>query len=81
MAGTSGERGFKGNKAHLPSKPCEACGRPMSWRRAWAKNWEQVKYCSDACRRGRSAGSVTPTRAGSAQGPAASPAASRGPRR
>ena len=52
MAGSSsGERGFKGNKAHLPTKPCEACGRPMSWRRAWAKNWEQVKYCSDACRR------------------------------
>ncbi|MFN3462366.1 MAG: DUF2256 domain-containing protein, partial [Oceanibaculum sp.] len=20
------------------------------WRKAWAKNWEQVKYCSDACR-------------------------------
>jgi len=41
---------FKGNKAHLPSKPCAVCGRPMSWRKAWAKNWEQVKYCSDACR-------------------------------
>lgn len=45
--------GFKGNKAHLPSKPCAACGRPMSWRKAWAKNWDEVKYCSDACRRGR----------------------------
>jgi hypothetical protein len=43
---------FKGNKAHLPSKPCLHCGRPMSWRRAWAKNWEQVRYCSEACRRG-----------------------------
>jgi hypothetical protein len=58
MPGSSSERGFKGNKAHLPTKPCEACGRPMSWRRAWAKNWEQVKYCSDACRRGRGSGSV-----------------------
>jgi len=43
--------GFKGNKAALPSKPCLACGRPMSWRRAWARNWEQVRYCSEACRR------------------------------
>jgi hypothetical protein len=41
---------FKGNKAALPSKPCAVCGRPMSWRKAWAKNWEAVKYCSDACR-------------------------------
>ncbi len=41
----------KGLKARLPSKPCVACGRPMGWRRAWAKNWEQVRYCSEACRR------------------------------
>jgi hypothetical protein len=42
--------GFKGNKAALPSKPCVACGRPMSWRKRWAKNWAEVKFCSDACR-------------------------------
>ncbi|RTL46991.1 MAG: DUF2256 domain-containing protein [Burkholderiales bacterium] len=42
---------FKGNKSHLPSKPCVACGRPMTWRKAWARNWEEVKYCSDRCRR------------------------------
>ena len=45
--------GHKGNKQSLPSKPCAACGRPMTWRRAWAKIWEQVRYCSDACRRGK----------------------------
>jgi hypothetical protein len=45
------EHGFKGNKSTLPSKPCVACGRPMSWRKAWAKNWDQVRYCSEACRR------------------------------
>ncbi len=44
---------FKGNKSHLPSKPCVACGRPMSWRKAWAKNWDEVRYCSDACRKQR----------------------------
>ncbi|NBO45616.1 MAG: DUF2256 domain-containing protein [Actinobacteria bacterium] len=37
-------------KRDLPSKTCETCGRPMVWRKAWAKNWEQVKYCSDKCR-------------------------------
>jgi hypothetical protein len=45
------DKGFRGNKRALPSKPCMACGRPMSWRRAWAKNWEEVRYCSEACRR------------------------------
>lgn len=42
---------FRGNKAMLPSKPCVACGRVMTWRRHWARNWAEVKYCSDACRR------------------------------
>lgn len=42
---------FRGNKSYLPSKPCAACGRPMVWRKKWEKNWEQVKYCSDACRK------------------------------
>lgn len=42
---------FKGNKARLHSKPCVACGREMTWRKAWAKNWAEVRYCSDRCRR------------------------------
>lgn len=42
--------GFKGNKAALPSKPCAGCGRPMVWRKRWARDWDAVKYCSDACR-------------------------------
>ena len=54
MAGTNG---FKGNKASLPSKPCQVCGRDMVWRKSWAKNWADVKYCSDACRARKS---VTP---------------------
>lgn len=44
--------GFRGNKQSLPSKVCVVCGRPMTWRKAWAKNWELVKYCSERCRRG-----------------------------
>ena len=41
---------FKGNKQFLPSKLCAVCGLTMTWRKAWAKNWEGVLYCSDACR-------------------------------
>ena len=47
----SGKRDFAGNKSYLPSKPCAACGLPMTWRKKWEKNWEQVKYCSDTCRK------------------------------
>ena len=47
------DRSFRGNKAALPSKPCTVCGRTMTWRRAWGKNWAEVKHCSDACRRTR----------------------------
>ena len=49
-AKTPPARAFKGNKSTLPSKPCQACGRPMTWRKAWARSWDDVKYCSDACR-------------------------------
>ncbi|MFK7965113.1 MAG: DUF2256 domain-containing protein [Burkholderiaceae bacterium] len=35
----------------MPQKLCAHCERTMTWRKKWAKNWEDVKYCSDACRR------------------------------
>ena len=50
MARANGSEPLKGHKAHLPQKPCQTCGRPMSWRKAWAKNWDEVRHCSDACR-------------------------------
>jgi hypothetical protein len=50
---TTHKAGFRGNKAALPSKPCVACGLAMTWRRRWARNWADVKYCSDACRRSK----------------------------
>jgi len=44
-------------KPHLPTKTCAACGRPFAWRKKWARVWDEVKYCSDRCRRsGASAG-------------------------
>ncbi len=32
-------------------KTCATCGRIMVPRKKWAKNWDQVKYCSDRCRK------------------------------
>ena len=29
---------------------CVVCGREIEWRKKWARDWEHVKYCSDACR-------------------------------
>ncbi len=39
----------------MPPEPktCARCGRTMEWRKSWARNWDQVRYCSDACRRRR----------------------------
>ena len=37
-------------KGDLPTKTCTACGRPFTWRRKWARDWENVRYCSRRCR-------------------------------
>ncbi|MFW5659227.1 MAG: DUF2256 domain-containing protein [Bacteroidota bacterium] len=44
------KRGKTLSKANLPEKVCANCGRPFSWRKKWARDWEHVKYCSKACR-------------------------------
>ena len=66
---------FKGNKSALPAKICEACGRTMTWRKSWAKNWAEVKYCSDACRRLKPAHRAKAADAG----PTGNPATAEGP--
>lgn len=33
------------------TKACATCGRTMTWRPRWARNWSSVRYCSDRCRR------------------------------
>ncbi|MCE5394459.1 MAG: DUF2256 domain-containing protein [Acidithiobacillus sp.] len=35
----------------MPCKVCAQCGRPMTWRRSWARCWEEVRYCSHACQK------------------------------
>ncbi|MBL8991154.1 MAG: DUF2256 domain-containing protein [Phycisphaerae bacterium] len=32
-------------------KPCACCGRRITWRKKWQRDWHAVKYCSDRCRR------------------------------
>lgn len=41
-------------KRDLPTKICVQCGRPFTWRKKWEKVWEEVKYCSERCRREKS---------------------------
>ena len=49
----------KGNKtidkSNLPQKICVTCGRPFMWRKKWELVWEEVKFCSDACRKTKKA--------------------------
>ena len=40
-------------KPNLPQKTCVVCGRPFTWRKKWEKVWDEVKYCSDKCRKNR----------------------------
>jgi len=35
------------------SKNCESCGREIEYRKKWARDWDQVKFCSDECRRNK----------------------------
>jgi len=46
-------------KSELPSKICAYCRLPFSWRKKWQRDWEQVKYCSERCRRAGSAAAAT----------------------
>ncbi|MEB8385950.1 DUF2256 domain-containing protein [Rhodobacteraceae bacterium KMM 6894] len=38
-------------KSNLPTKLCAQCARPFAWRRKWARVWDDVRYCSQRCRR------------------------------
>ena len=44
---------FSVKKEYLPEKICVVCKLPFTWRRKWEKNWNEVKYCSERCRRNK----------------------------
>lgn len=37
----------------MPPEPktCQSCGRTIEWRKKWERDWDQVRYCSTACRK------------------------------
>ena len=38
-------------RSPLPTKPCDRCGRTITWRKAWARDGDSVRWCSDHCRK------------------------------
>jgi len=32
-------------------KICVQCQKAFEWRKKWARDWANVKYCSERCRR------------------------------
>ncbi len=41
-------------KRNLPTKICPTCQRPFTWRKKWERDWDNIVYCSERCRRERS---------------------------
>ena len=35
------------------SKTCARCGRSFDWRKKWAACWDEVRFCSQKCRRSK----------------------------
>ena len=40
-------------KQSLPQKICIVCDRPFTWRKKWERDWDEVKYCSERCKRNK----------------------------
>lgn len=40
----------RGNDMPRIERICTVCGRSIGWRRKWARDWDSIQYCSDACR-------------------------------
>jgi hypothetical protein len=40
-------------KGELPTKACATCGLAFEYRAKWSKVWDEVRYCSERCRRNR----------------------------
>ncbi|MEO0399061.1 MAG: DUF2256 domain-containing protein [Pseudomonadota bacterium] len=52
----------KRRRTPLPQKICPTCGRPFTWRKKWARDWDNVRYCSARCRGARQAKDTKPDR-------------------
>ena len=38
-------------KLNLPQKICQKCQRPFAWRKKWERDWDNVKFCSEKCKK------------------------------
>ena len=38
-------------KQNLPKKLCPACNKLFVWRKKWERDWSNVIYCSNRCKK------------------------------
>jgi hypothetical protein len=38
-------------KLNLPQKICTKCNKFFTWRKKWERDWDNVKFCSEKCKR------------------------------
>ena len=36
--------------AEHPEKSCATCGRTITWRKKWERDWDNIRFCSESCR-------------------------------
>lgn len=36
--------------AEHPDKTCATCGRTITWRKKWERDWSTIRFCSGSCR-------------------------------
>ncbi|MFM9100072.1 MAG: DUF2256 domain-containing protein [Cyanobium sp.] len=48
---------MKTGRADRPTRVCAGWGRPFQWRRKGKDVWQEVRYCSERCRRRRNSAS------------------------
>ncbi|GAA60442.1 hypothetical protein P20652_2308 [Pseudoalteromonas sp. BSi20652] len=40
-------------KLNLPQKICPICNKSFTWRKKWQRDWDNVIYCSERCKRNK----------------------------
>ncbi|MBG9992034.1 DUF2256 domain-containing protein [Pseudoalteromonas sp. NZS37] len=40
-------------KLNLPQKICPICNKPFTWRKKWQRDWDNVIFCSERCKRNK----------------------------
>ncbi|MGC6517124.1 MAG: DUF2256 domain-containing protein [Candidatus Puniceispirillaceae bacterium] len=37
-------------KGDLPTRICQMCQKPFTWRKKWARDWDTIRFCSQRCK-------------------------------